>query len=124
MTEHDALYFVKGLHDFIEAGVANKGEWCWPTRDLVNENLNLNRDLLGDQAVKTFSGLLGNLRRKRWATIEGCTPHCHAPHIKLTGAGLAALEWMNERGCSVHQGRGRKGTCHAHERLILQRKVA
>ena len=124
MTEHTALFFIKGLHDHLRVSVAHKGEWCWPTRELVTENLKLNRAVLGADAVTSFKSQLGALRRKRWVVLEGCVSHCHAAHVKLTSTGLAALELMNEDGCSVHQARGRKSECRAGAAVKFDRKAA
>src|SRR5579862_1667712 len=125
MTEHDAMFFVSGLREYLEGIGAGPGEGSWPPRELLAENLNANLNVLGVDATRSFAVHLGRLRSKRWVVVEACSPDCHAEHIKLTGAGLAALEWMNEHGCSAHQARGgRKGACHVGLQVRFKQKRA
>lgn len=97
MTIHECLSFIKGLHDYVERSVSNKGLWCWPTRELLAANLALNRDVLGRESGARYQ--LALARRRGWIVEAGCQPHCHAQHVRLTGAGLEALRLMDELGC-------------------------
>lgn len=107
MTMHEALYFIRGLHDYTERSVANKGPWCWPTRELLASNVAANRDRFtgGARNQGNFRMQLGIARRRGWVVEEGCSPHCHAMHVRLTGAGLEALRLMDEHGCNSEKAR-------------------
>lgn len=117
MTEHDALFIIKALYDYsydhVRAGVAERGDECWPTRYQLTENLKLNLAALGSDALQSFGARFPRLKEKGWVVVGGCVPQCHADHVKLTGLGLRALASMNEHGCDVHRAAGRKSPCHA-----------
>lgn len=105
MKMHETLYFIQGLHDFIEVGAANKGDWCWPTRELLAENIDANVGVLGQNAGPDIRRQMGIARRRGWIAEGGCVPHCHAKHVRLTAAGREALRLMNESGCCLSCGR-------------------
>ena len=100
MTMHEALNFVKALHDHVSSAVENRGHWCWPTRELLAENVKVNRALFaGRNQSEDFRRQLGIAKRKGWAVEEGCSPHCHGRHVRLTGVGLEALRRLDESSC-------------------------
>lgn len=99
MTMHEALFFIKGLHDRVERSVANKGPWCWPTRELLADNVRLNRDRFSGKR-QDFRTQIAIAKRRGWVVEEGCSSHCHALHVRLSGAGLEMLALMNLHGCT------------------------
>jgi hypothetical protein len=99
MKMHEALYSIKGLHDSLELEVANKGEWCWPTRELLAENVNANLKVLGKNARADIRRQMGIARRRGWLVEGPCVPHCHARQVRLTTSGAEALRLMNEAVC-------------------------
>lgn len=121
MTQHELLAFIDALHGFIERSVSNRGPWCWPTRELLVENLADNKKLWGPSWDSGFRQTLQSLRRHGWAVEEGCAPHCHAKHVRLTSAGLEMLRLMNEHGCRNHRARNPNG---CHEQFKLHRSLA
>jgi hypothetical protein len=124
MTQHELLAFVSGLHDHIAASISNPGPWCWPTRELLIENLNLNRHLWGPRLITgEFPDALATLLRKHWMVAGPCEPHCHATHIRVTEAGLEALRLMDEQGCRSHIHVKRREKCH-REGFHFRRKIA
>jgi hypothetical protein len=117
MTQHELLAFIDRLHAFIERSVSNRGPWCWPTRELLVENLADNKTLWGPSWDSGFRQTLRSLRHHDWAVEEGCSPHCHARHVRLTSAGLEMLRLMNEHGCATHRTRPHGSGCHAQFKL-------
>lgn len=105
MKMHETLYFIQRLHDFIEEGASKKGPWCWPTRDVLAENVDVNIEILGKNARADMRRQMGIARRRGWIDESGCVAHCHALHVKLTAAGREALRLMNESGCCPSCGR-------------------
>lgn len=99
MTIHECLLFIKGLHDFTERSVSNKGPWCWPTRELLAGNVALNREFFGRNADADMRYQMAVARRRGWLVEGACQSHCHAQHVRLTGAGAEALRLMDELGC-------------------------
>lgn len=120
MTMHETLNFIDALHRCIEHNVSNLGPWCWPTRELANYNLRLNRDAFPrDRRLKeSFDKQVSIAARRHWIADAPCSAHCHARHLTLTAVGQEALRLMNEQGCGPH--------CEQHRdtRLNLERKVA
>lgn len=97
MKMHEVLWLISEVHDHTAAAVSNKGDWCWPTRELLAENVMLNRDLFpGSDDVRKQ---IQRARERGWIVEGGCSPHCHARHLKLTTVGQEALKLMNEGGC-------------------------
>lgn len=105
MKMHETLYFIQGLHDFIAASASNKGEWCWPTRELLAENIDENVEVLGKNARADIRRQMGIARRRGWLIEGGCVAHCHARHVRLTSTGREALRLMNESGCCTACGK-------------------
>lgn len=101
MTMLECLDFVNQLHDYIESRVDRPGPWCWPTRDLVNENLKANRDNFprDKYLVDSFGRVLRIARARGWVAVGGCSNHCHADHVRLTGVGQDMLCLMKQQGC-------------------------
>jgi hypothetical protein len=122
LTQHELLAFVDGLRRTVEKQVVKAGSWCWPTRELLVENLNLNAKLWGPGLISgEFPDTLRTLKAKDWATEGPCSPQCHADHVSLTEAGLEALRLMDERGCAGHIHVKRRKRCHAKFRFRLKR---
>lgn len=97
MRMHETLYLIQGLHDFIAREVANKGDWCWPTRELLAENLAANKAVLGTESG--FREQLSLARRRGWLSEGPCQSHCHARHVRLTASGMEMLRLLDEAGC-------------------------
>jgi hypothetical protein len=122
MTQHELLAFVDGLRRHVETQVSNPGPWCWPTRELLVENLKANAKLWGPGLISgEFPDTLRTLKAKDWAAEAPCSPHCHANHVSLSEAGLEALRLMNERGCAGHIHVKRRERCHAKFRFHRKR---
>jgi len=97
MTAHEFLWYVKAVHDKVEASVSNRGHWCWPTRELLNWNIRQNRALINPSGrEQQFARALA----KGWILVGPCAPHCHGPHVSLTALGEATLARMMAQGCS------------------------
>jgi len=93
--------------------------WCWPTRETMRKNLALNKDLLGPTWSEEFADTYRRLRRKEWTVELFCEPHCHAPHMVLTAAGIEALRLMNAGGCEGHmRDVHRRERCYAKFRFL------
>jgi hypothetical protein len=123
MTQHELLAFVDGLRRHVETEISNPGPWCWPTRELLVENLKANAKLWGPGLISgEFPHTLRTLKAKEWAAEAPCSPNCHANHVSLTEAGLEALRLMDERGCVGHIHVKRRERCHAKFRF--RRKLA
>lgn len=123
MTMHETLFFVDDLRRFMEREVSNPGPWCWPTRELVSVNLRKNQDVFPrDRDYRSlhaaFNRQVDIAKARHWLTDEGCQPHCHARHLRLTAAGAEALRLMNEQGC------GPQCSQHREIKLHLERKAA
>lgn len=122
MTMHEALTFIDALHGYVERTVANRGPWCWPTRELLAYNLRLNREAFPrdrpEVLWRTFRSHCERAKVRGWLTEGPCTPHCHAVHTVLTGKGREALRLMGETGC------GPQCVQHREIKLHLERKVA
>jgi hypothetical protein len=120
MTMHEALNFLDALHGYLERNVSNPGPWCWPTRELVAQNLRLNRKAFPRDARPTdsFKRQLNIALERHWIASGPCQSHCHAQHLSLTAAGQEALVSMNEHGCGPHCGN------HRDKKLHLTKKVA
>lgn len=103
MTMLECLDFVNQLHDYIERQVDRPGPWCWPTRELVNKNLNANKAAFprDKYLVNSFGDQLRIAKRKGWAVVGGCKDHCHADHVRLTGLGQDMLALMKDQGCKT-----------------------
>lgn len=130
MTQHELLSFIDSLHGYVERSVSNKGPWCWPTYELLLDNLKLNRNLWGSRLADEFGDVFRTLQRKHWVAVGPCTVsasrsdvRCHARHISLTTAGLEALRLMNEGGCEGHIHVKRREQCHTTG-FHLQRRSA
>lgn len=107
MTQHEFLTFTVALRDHIKATVEKRhgqpAAAFWPTRDVLVENIALNRDRLGpDVLLGGIGKVLGTARKRRWVTVGGCMKDCHADHIIVTELGLEALRLMDEQGCEHH----------------------
>lgn len=122
MTQHELLVFVTGLHDHIERSVSSPGPWCWPTRELLVENLSANKHLWGPHWGNEFNDTLKTLKRKHWVSEGGCQSHCHALHVQVTAAGAEALRLMDEFGCEGHIHVKRRTRCH--DKFHFHRKLA
>ncbi len=99
MTLHETLGFVRALHDWIERQVDRPGLWCWPTRELLGENLRAHRHLYGGEVISSCRTNMNTARRRGWLTEGGCARQCHARHVTLTVKGRAVLDTMDEKGC-------------------------
>jgi hypothetical protein len=122
MTQHELLAFVDGLRRHVETEISNPGPWCWPTRELLVENLKANAKLWGPGLISgEFPDTLRTLKAKEWAAEAPCSPNCHANHVSLTEAGLEALRLMDERGCAGHIHVKRRERCHAKFRFRRKR---
>lgn len=121
MTQHELLAFIKGLHDHVERSLSNPGPWCWPTRELLLDNLDANAALWGPRWRSEHGDTELTLRRKQWLAEGPCQEHCHAKHVRLTEAGLKALHLMDEQGCGGHIHVKRRERCHAKFRFRRKR---
>ena len=97
MRMHEFLWIVQGLHDFSERAAENKGQWLWPTMELLSENIYANREVV---APGGFRRRLYEARECGWLTVGPCTGHCHARHIIVTSLGAAHLAAMTQQGCT------------------------
>lgn len=120
MTMHEALNFLDAFHGFMERSVSNRGPWCWPTREMVAENLRLNRKAFPRDSypLNSFLRQLEIALKRHWIAQGPCQSHCHAQHLTLTAPGREALALMNEAGC------GPQCRTHAETKLHFERKVA
>jgi hypothetical protein len=129
MTQHEFLTFVAGLHEHVEQSLSNPGPWCWPTRELLLDNLNSNRQHFSDSPRPMSAHLahmLRTLRAKGWVVADGCTEHCHASHVRITLDGLEALRLMDELGCGEVLRQGAPKHCEhvPHAQFRFHRKLA
>lgn len=118
MTMLECLDFISQLHDWVEKQVDRPGPWCWPTRDVVNLNLNRNRAAFprDKYLVDSFGRVLRIARARGWVAVGGCQSHCHADHVRLTTVGQEMLALMKEQGCKTGD--------HVEPEYRFQRKVA
>jgi hypothetical protein len=120
MTQHEVLAFVDGLEKFIEK---RAGKRVWPSRALLMENLNDNRQFWGPDWRGEFYDTERTLRRKGWLVVETCS-HCgEGSHVRLTAAGAQALRLMDEQGCKSHIHVKRREHCHV-ENFGFRAKIA
>jgi hypothetical protein len=130
MTMHESLKFLDALRAHLEKNASEPGPWCWPTRDVVNRTLLLNRKAFPRDAKPgdSFKRQLGIALRQHWIAAGGCQPGCHAQHLSLTAAGQEALKLMNEQGCPLcrdHADRTLRGIPKGcAPRLHFERRVA
>ena len=98
---HDALYFL----DWLRGEIQNQGSFTdkgsWPTKDLVNANLDGNKAFFprDSHVQEMFNRQFSIARARRWVVVGPCSKNCHARHLMLTQAGSAVLELMNREGC-------------------------
>lgn len=102
MTMHEALFFLDGLHGFLEQSCSRKGTCCWPTLDQVHLNLRTNREVFfhDKQPYNSFQRQFKIALARHWAANEACGPDCHSKHLRLTAIGKEMLAHMNEHGCA------------------------
>jgi hypothetical protein len=102
MTMNETLFFLSGLHDFLEQGCAKKGKCCWPTLEQVHLNLRVNRESFprDQQVYNSFQRQFKIALTRHWAAVEACGPDCHSKHLWLTPVGRGMLAQMNEHGCA------------------------
>lgn len=107
MTQHELLAFTVALRGHIEATVGKRhgqpGAALWPTREVLVENLSLNRDRFGTRVLDSgLQAALARAKKLHYVTVGGCMKDCHARHIIVTELGLEALRLMDEQGCEHH----------------------
>jgi hypothetical protein len=114
MTQHELLSFV----DFLHKEMQRRGLMVWPTREILLDNLELNRGCWGPRWRNEFGDTRRTLQRKRWIVEESCSPDCHAIHVCLTSDGQNALQLMNRDPsmCRGHIHVKRRTRCHTRFR--------
>jgi uncharacterized protein (DUF4415 family) len=101
MTMHEALYFLDWLHGEIHEQGSFTDKGSWPTKELVNVNLDGNRPWFprDRKLQESFNRNFSIARARQWTVVAPCSKQCHAKHLMLTRAGSAVLEVMNREGC-------------------------
>jgi hypothetical protein len=113
MTQHELLAFVEGLHEHMKQETG-KSYVVWPTREMMADNIRLNREFWGPGWSNQYRSALAEARRRHWVVIDdGCSQTCHAQHVRVTAAGAQALAIMNTDGCAKHEIKRRRGPCAA-----------
>jgi hypothetical protein len=128
VTQHEVLSFLEGLHEYMKR-VSGKPSIPWPTREILRDNVWLNRQIWGRTWQAQYAAAVTEARRRGWIVAgpgEGCSVHCHAEHFRVTAEGAQALRLMNEdpAACAAHHAHIREACVPSGYEFRSERPVA